>query len=138
MEIEEIDTFKKNAMTYPMDRGSQFFEITVPQNKKDLLNNQAIQYASDELEKLKEIVFVAQKQAMQIKKRVEITILISQSKFNFEPKVNENYWLIFNEETKFHTLSLLGPDQWSFGPPSYYKFISKVKYLANGLWEITE
>lgn len=138
MDIQEIDTFKKNSIDYPMDRGSQFFELAIPQNKKDLLSNQAFQYANDELNKLKEIVLVAQKQADQIKKRVEITILINNASFNFEPKVNENYWLVYNKETDKNILSVLGPSDWSFGPPIYYNFLYKVKYLANGLWDIAE
>jgi hypothetical protein len=138
MEIQEIDTFKKNSINYPMDRGSQFFELIVPQNKKDLINNQAFQYANDELNKLKEIVLVAQKQALEIKKRVEITVLINDAVFNFTPKVNENYWLINNKETDKNILSVLGPSDWSFGPPTYYNFLYKVKYLANGLWDIVD
>ena len=138
MHIQEIDTFKKNSTDYPMDRGSQFFELTIPQSKKDLLSNQALQYANDELNKLKEIVLVAQKQADQIKKRVEITILINDANFNFEPKVHENYWLVRNKETNKNILSILGPSDWSFGPPTYYNFLYKVKYLANGMWDIAE
>lgn len=138
MEIQEIDTFRKNSLDYPTDRGSQFFELIVPQNKKDLINNQAFQYANDELNKLKEIVLVAQKQALEIKKRVEITLLINNSIFNFQPKVNEIYWLALNKETNKNLLLVLGPSDWAFGPPNYYDFLHKVKYLANGLWDVVE
>ena len=98
MQIENIDTFRKNSIDYPIDRGSQFFELAIPQNKKDLIANQTIQNANEELNKLKEIVLVAQKQALEIKKRVEVTLLINDAVFNFEPKIYETYWLAHNKE----------------------------------------
>lgn len=136
MEIDNIDCFKKSSSNYALDRGSQFFELSIPQNKKDLINNQIIQNANEELNKLKEIVLVAQKQALEIKKRVEVTLLINDAVFNFEPKIYETYWLAFNKEINKNILTVLGPSDWAFGPPSYYEFLHMVKYLPNGLWEI--
>lgn len=136
MEIEEIDTFKKSSSNYALDRGSQFFELVIPQNKKDLIANQTIQNANEELNKLKEIVLVAQKQALEIKKRVEVTLLINEAVFNFEPKIYETYWLAYNKEINKNILTVLGPEDWSFGPPAYYEFLNQVRHLPNGLWEI--
>lgn len=138
MQIENIDCFKKSSSDYALDRGSQFFELGLPQNQKDLLNNQAFQYANEELNKLKEIVLVAQKQALEIKKKVEITLLISKATYNFEPKVYEQYWLVKNKDLNKYILISLGPKDWTFGPPSYYEFINQVRYLPNGLWDVID
>jgi hypothetical protein len=136
MQIENIDCFKKNSTNYALERGSQFFELSIPQNKKDLIANQTIQNANDELNKLKEIVLIAQKQALEIKKRVEITLLINDAVFNFQPKIYETYWLAYNKEINKNVLTVLGPEDWSFGPPAYFDFLNKVRYLPNGLWDV--
>lgn len=138
MQIEEIDTFKKSSLPYALDIGSQFFEIGIPENKKDLLLNQAVKNAYDELSKLKEIVEVAQKQALDIKKRLEVTHLIHNAKYNFEPTVGVNYWLVHHKLQNNNILSNTGPDDWSFGKPDYYEYVAKVQYLANGLWSLIE
>lgn len=136
MQIEEIDTFKKSSLPYALDIGSQLFDLTLPEDKKGLLLNQAIKNAYDELSKLKEIVEVAQRQALDIKKRLEITHLIHDAQYNFEPTVGANYWLIFHKLQNNNILSKMGPNDWSFGKPDYYEYVTEVRYLANGLWDI--
>jgi len=78
---------------------------------------------------------VINNQAKQIKERMELTHLIYLAEYNFKPVVDNTYWLIKNTKKNTFILCLLGPEDWSGGPPEAYEYIQQVRSLPNGLWE---
>lgn len=135
MELTEYDTFKKSSVPYALDRGSQNFSLVEVKSKKDQQYNLAIKQAQQEFENLKQIAEVINKQAQQIKDRLEITQIIYQAEYNFTPIPDSIYWVAKDTEKDIFILCILGPKEWATNPPENYEYISEVKYLANGLWE---
>lgn len=135
MELTEYDPFKKSSVPYALDRGSQSFSLIEVKNKKDQQFNIAIKQAQQEFDNLKQIADVINKQALQIKDRLEVTEMIYQAEYNFEPVSDETYWVAKDLKKDIFILCVLGPKDWSTSPPEHYKYISKVRFLANGLWE---
>lgn len=135
MEITEYDPFKKASVPYALDRGSQNFSLVEVKSKKDQQYNLAIKQAQQEFENLKQIAEVINKQAQQIKDRLEVTQIIYQAEYNFTPIPDNTYWVAKDTEKDIFILCILGPKEWSTNPPENYEYISEVKYLANGLWE---
>ncbi len=135
MEITEQDTFKKSSVSYALDRGAPQFSLVEVKSKKDQQYNLAIQQAQQEFENLKQIAEVINKQAQQIKERLEVTEMIYHAEYNFTPIADNVYWVAKDLEKNIYMLCILGPNDWSTHPPENYEYISKVKFLANGLWE---
>jgi hypothetical protein len=135
MQLTEQDTFKKATADYALDRGSLKFELAEVKNKRDKLYNIAIKQAQLEFENLKQIAEVIQKQAQQIKEKVELTTLIKKAHYNLELVPDTEYWLAVDKNKDTLILCSTGPKDWSAGPPEYYEYLYKVKHLANGLWE---
>ncbi len=135
MQLTEYDPFKKTSAPYALDRGAPKFDLVEVKNKKDQNYNLAIQQAQKEFENLKQIADVINKQAQQIKERLEISELIYQAEYSFSPVAGGEYWLVKDIEKDILTVCVLGPNDWSTEAPNNYEYISKIKYLANGLWE---
>ena len=94
-----------------------------------------MQQAQKEFENLKQIADVINKQAQQIKERLETTELIYNAERTFTPVVGAKYWLIKDTKKNNIKIVVLGPNDWSTNPPENYQYISEVQFLANGLWE---
>ena len=135
MQITEQDTFKKSSVSYALDRGAPQFSLVEVKSKKDQQYNLAIQQAQQEFENLKQIAEVINKQAQQIKDRLEVTDMIYHAEYNFVPIPGNVYWVAKDTEKNVFILCILGPKDWSTNPPKNYEYISEVKHLANGLWE---
>jgi hypothetical protein len=135
MEITELDLLKKSIVPYGLDRGAPKFDIIETKSKKDQHYNLAVQQAHAEFENLKQIADAINKQAQQIKERLEITNLVHKAERSFTPVVGAIYWIIKDTKKNNIQIVVLGPKDWSAGPPSNYEYIFCIKYLANGLWE---
>jgi hypothetical protein len=135
MQITQEDINKKPFVPYALDRGAPKFELIDVKSKKDQNYNLATQQAHAEFENLKQIADVINKQAQQIKERLEITELVYNAERSFTPVVGAVYWIIKDTKKNNIQIVVLGPKDWSAGAPNYYEYLYKVKYLANGLWE---
>jgi hypothetical protein len=135
MQLTEFDPLLKATATYALDRGAPKFDIIETKSKKDQHYNLAVQQAHAEFENLKQIADVINKQAQQIKERLEITELVYNAERSFTPVVGTIYWIIKDTKKNNIQIVVLGPKDWSAGAPNYYEYLYKVKYLANGLWE---
>ncbi len=138
MQITEFDPLKKATATYALDRGAPKFDIIETKSKKDQHYNLAVQQAQKEFENLKQIADVINKQAQQIKERLEITELVYNAERSFTPVVGATYWIIKDTKKDNIQIVVLGPKDWSHGTPSNYEYLQEIKYLANGLWEKVE
>jgi hypothetical protein len=135
MQITQEDINKKPFVSYALDRGALKFDIIETKSKKDQHYNLAIQQAQKEFENLKQIADVINQQVQQIKERLEITELVYNAERSFTPVVGAIYWIIKHTKKNNIQIVVLGPKDWSADPPLNYEYISKIKYLANGLWE---
>jgi hypothetical protein len=135
MQITQEDINKKPFVSYALDRGALKFDIIETKSKKDQHYNLAIQQAQKEFENLKQIADVINQQVQQIKERLEITELVYNAERSFTPVVGAIYWIIKDTKKNNIQIVVLGPKDWSADPPLNYEYISKIKYLANGLWE---
>jgi hypothetical protein len=135
MQLTELDPLKKATATYALDRGAPKFDIIETKSKKDQHYNLAVLQAQKEFENLKQIADVINKQAQQIKERLEITELVYNAERSFTPVVGTSYWIIKDTEKNNIKIVILGPKDWSTEPPKNYEYITEVCYLPNGLWE---
>ncbi len=85
-----------------------------------------------QLAQIREQVELLAKQAQEIHKRKELSLLIYSAKLNFVPVIGQHYYL-YEKKDSSYILSLVGPNEW--GPNSPYKnCCASVKLLADHTW----
>ena len=76
----------------------------------------------------------AQKQAEQIKRRLEVTDAVHSAEYQFILSNGHCYWLVWDNRKTITRLVAMGPNDWSCGKPIDYDYITRVKYLGDHTW----
>ena len=96
--------------------------------------NHARIYAQQEYDRIVELVAVLEKQAQQIKRRLEITDAVHAAEYQFIPVLGQSYWLTWDKRKSKTLLVFQGPDGWSSSAPEDYEYIAHVKYMGDHTW----
>jgi hypothetical protein len=78
-----------------------------------------------------ELVEVLQKQAEQIKHRLDLTDMVHAAKYDFQLSNGNIYWLLYDHRKQFTRLSIHGPNDWSGSKPEDYEYLARVKWLGD-------
>jgi hypothetical protein len=134
-----IPFFNRNVSEYPTEAGSVKFELVPVTKQKDLMINHARMYAQQEYDRIMELVAVLEKQAQQIKRRLEVTDAVHGAVYQFQVVMGKIYWLVWDTRKKHTILTSHGPNDWSSSAPDDYEYIAQVKYMGDHTWlEIDE
>jgi hypothetical protein len=129
-----VPFFNRNVTPYPTESGSPKFEPIPVTKQKDLMVNHARMYAQQEYDRIMELVAVLEKQAAEIKRRLDITDMVHSSEYQFQPVMGNCYWLAWDKRRQKMLLVHQGPEDWSTGPPQDYEYVSQVKYMGDHTW----
>lgn len=129
-----INFFNRNVSEYPTEAGGAKFELVPVTKQKDLMINHARMYAQQEYDRIMEVVNVLQKQANDIKRRLDITDAVHSAEYQFQPVMGNVYYLVWDTRKSKTLLVINGPDGWSSGAPVDYNYISAVKYMGDHTW----
>jgi hypothetical protein len=134
MELDPKDPERRNSLTYPMEVGAPKFDLVPVTKQKDIMLNVARLHAQQEYERIMEVVRIMQKQADQIKHRIEITDSVHAAEYQFQTYHNQIYWLVFDHNINKTRLCHHGPTDWSSSAPEHYEYITRVKWLGDYTW----
>jgi hypothetical protein len=81
-----------------------------------------------------ELVSVLQRQADEVRQRLEITDLVHAAKYNFQIYHGQCYWLARDLARGGTLLTQTGPAEWTTTAPDYYEYICRVKWLGDYTW----
>ena len=138
MKFEDDDPARKHLLPYPMEIGGQKFELVEVTKQKDIMLNVARMYAQQEYDRIMEMVAVLQKQAADLKRRLEITDMVHAAEYRFQVYHGQIYWLARDTARAVPVLLHLGPGDWTSSPPANYEYVAQVKWLGDHTWtEIT-
>ncbi len=129
-----IPFFNRNVTPYATESGGPKFDLIPVTKQKDIMINHARIYAQQEYDRIMELVAVLEKQAQQIKRRLEVTDSVHAAEYNFQPVLGNCYWLVWEKRKEKTLLVLTGPTEWSTGIPDTYKYITQVKYMGDHTW----
>ena len=129
-----IPFFNRNVTPYATEAGSVKFELIPVEKQKDLMINHARMYAQQEYDRIMELVAVLEKQAQQIKRRLEITDSVHAAEYQFSPVMGNAYWLVWEKRKQKTLLVHTGPKEWSTGIPEDYEYMTQVKYMGDHTW----
>lgn len=131
--------FNRNVSTYATEASGPKFDLIPVEKQKDIMINHARIYAQQEYDRIIELVAVLQKQADDIKRRLDVTDLVYAAEYQFQVVLGQCYWLAFDTRKQKTILTSHGPDDWSTGKPANYDYMCQVKYMGDHTWlEIKE
>jgi len=134
-----VSFFNRNVSNYPTEVGAPKFDLVPVTKQKDIMINVARLHASQEYDRIMELVGVLQKQAQQIQRRLQLTDMVHGAEYKFQLYHNQCYWLVWDHSKNLSRLTPLGPNDWTTGIPKDYENICRVKWLGDYTWiEVNE
>lgn len=130
-----IPFINKNITPYPTEVGGPSFDLVPVTKQKDIMLNNARHFAQQEYNRIMELVTVLQKQAADIKRRLDVTDAVHSAEYQFQIVMGQCYWLVWDSRKEKMILTHHGPTEWSSSAPENYVYQTKVKFLGDHTWE---
>jgi hypothetical protein len=102
--------------------------------QKDIMINVARMHAQQEYNRITELVEVLQRQAAELKRRLDITDMVHAARYEFQIYHGQTYWLVNDTRRGGTRLTHNGPTDWTTGSPAEYDYICQVKWLGDYTW----
>jgi hypothetical protein len=96
--------------------------------------NHARMYAQQEYDRIMDVVAVLQKQADDIRRRLEVTDLVHAAEYQFQVVMGNSYWLVWHRRRERTLLVMTGPTEWNTGAPEDYEYLTQVRYMGDHTW----
>ena len=127
-----VNFFNRNVTPYPVEAGGPKFDLVPVERQKDIMINVARLHAKQEYNRIMELVSVLQKQAAQIKRRLDITDQVHAAEYQFQVYYDQCYWLAFDSRKRKVILCHHGPGDSLVTDDLEY--IARVKWLGDYTW----
>lgn len=134
MELTEHDPWKHSNLPYAMSTLTPKFDLVPVKEQKDIMVNAARMHAQQEYDRIMELVAVLQRQAEDIKTRLDITDQVRAAEYQFKVYPGQHYWLAYCSKKNKTLLTHLGPNDWSTGIPESYRYIVQIQWLGDYTW----
>ena len=129
-----VEFFNKNVTPYPTEVGGPKFDLIPVEKQKDIMVNVARMHAQQEYNRITELVEVLQRQAAELKRRLDITDMVHAARYEFQIYHGQTYWLVTDHKKGGTRLTHHGPTDWTTGAPAEYEYICQVKWLGDYTW----
>ncbi|HCL05695.1 MAG TPA: DUF2452 domain-containing protein, partial [Chitinophagaceae bacterium] len=104
--------------------------------KEGVIKHKALSAMEDQtnmqLDQIRQQIELLARQAQEIRKRKELSMMIYEAKLNFKPQIGHIYHL-YEKHDGQHILSLVSPQEWGGSGP-FRQFVSSVRLLADHTW----
>jgi hypothetical protein len=129
-----VSFINRNVTPYATEAGGPKFELVSVTKQKDIMINHARIYAQQEYDRIMELVAILQKQAEDIKRRLDVTDMVYDAEYQVQVVMGQTYWLAMDTRKQKIILTQHGPDEWNTGKPSNYEYMCRVKYMGDHTW----
>ncbi len=129
-----VEFFNKNVTPYPTEVGAPKFDLIPVEKQKDIMVNVARMHAQQEYNRISELVEVLQRQAAELKRRLDITDMVHAARYEFQVYHGQTYWLVTDHKRGGTRLTHNGPADWTTGAPAEYEYICQVRWLGDYTW----
>ena len=86
-----------------------------------------------QLSQIREQIELLARQAQEIHKRKELSLMIYDAKITFKPQIGQRYHL-YQKKNNTYVLSLVAPEEWGGSGP-FKEFVSSVQLLGDHTWK---
>ena len=132
--FKNIEVYHKQMSVLPY--ASSVGSVAIKPTKEGVIKHKALtameEQTNMQLDLIRQQIELLAKQAQEIKKRKELSLMIYQAKLNFKPQIGHIYHL-YEKHDFTHILSMVAPHEWGGAGP-FKEFIATVKLLADHTW----
>lgn len=129
-----IEIYHKQLSVLPYS--SSVAGVAIRPTKEGVIKHKALSAMEDQtnmqLDQIRQQIELLARQAQEIRKRKELSMMIYEAKLNFKPQIGQVYHL-YEKKDGTHILSLVAPQEWGASGP-FKQFVSSVKLLADHTW----
>ena len=129
-----VEFINRNVTPYPTEVGGPAFDLIPVEKQKDIMVNVARMHGHQEYRRIMELVAVLQRQADEVRQRLEITDLVHAAQYSFQIYHGQCYWLARDLARGGTLLTQTGPAEWTTGAPADWDYICRVKWLGDYTW----
>jgi Protein of unknown function (DUF2452) len=133
--FKNIDIYHKQMSVLPY--ASSVGSVMVKPTEEGVIKHKALQAMEEQtnmhLDQIRQQIELLARQAQEIRKRKELSMMVYQAKLNFQPVIGHTYYL-FQKRDDTHILSMVSPKEWGGNGP-FKQFIAGVKLLADHTWQ---
>lgn len=129
-----VPFFNRNVTPYATESSGPKFDLVPVEKQKDIMLNVARMHAQQEYDRIMELVSVLQRQADELKRRLDVTDMVHAAEYNFQIAHGKTYWLVYDHRKECTRLKMQGPNDWSTGPPKEWEYICQVKWMGDYSW----
>jgi hypothetical protein len=130
-----IEVYHKQLSVLPY--ASSVGSVAIRPTKEGVIKHKALtameEQTNMQLEQIKQQIELLAKQAQEIRKRKELSLMIYEAKLNFKPQIGHTYHL-YEKNDNTHILSLVAPQEWGGNGP-FKQYVSSVQLLADHTWK---
>jgi hypothetical protein len=130
----DIEFFNRNVTPYATEVGSPRFDLVPVQNQKDLMVNAARLHAQQEYDRIMELVEVLQRQAADIRRRLDLTDQVRAAHYDMQLYPGQYYWLVQDVKDSCTRLVIPGPQDWTTGAPAAYQYLCRIQWMGDQTW----
>ena len=128
----EIYHKQMSVLPYASSVGS----VAIRPTKEGVIKHKALSAMEEQtnmqLDQIRQQIELLARQAQDIRKRKELSLLIYEARLSFKPQIGHTYHL-YERKDGSHMLSLVAPQEWGGAGP-FKQFISSVRLLADHTW----
>ena len=129
-----IEIYHKQLSVLPYS--SSAAGVAVRPTKEGVIKHKALSAMEEQtnmqLNQIKEQIELLARQAQEIRKRKELSMMIYDAKITFKPQIGQTYHL-YEKNDSTHVLSLVAPQEWGGNGP-FKQFVASVQLLADHTW----
>jgi hypothetical protein len=128
----EIYHKQLSVLPYASSVGS----VAIKPTREGVIKHKALSAMEDQtnmqLDQIKQQIELLAKQAQEIRKRKELSLMIYEARLSFKPQIGQVYHL-YEKKDSTHILSMVAPREWGGAGP-FKQFVSSVRLLADHTW----
>ena len=129
-----VEFINRNVTPYPTESSGPKFDLVPITKQKDIMVNVARMHAQQEYDRIMELVAVLERQAADIKRRIDLPDMVHAAKYDMQLYHGQVYWLVQDHRKNCTRLISHGPNDWATGPAPEWEYICAVKWLGDHTW----
>jgi len=133
-----VELYHKQMSVLPY--ASSIGGVAIRPTKEGVIRYQALtameEQTNMQLDQIKQQIELLAKQAQEIVKRKELSLMIYDTKLSFRPVIGHVYHLYMKQDDTY-LLSMISPQEWGNSGP-FKQFVASAKLLADHTWKEVE
>lgn len=129
-----VEIYHKQMSVLPY--ASSVGSVAIRPTKEGVIKHKALTAMEEQthmqLDQIRQQIELLARQAQEIRKRKELSLLIYEAKLGFKPQIGHTYHF-YEKKDGTHQLSLVAPQEWGGAGP-FKQFVASVKLLADHTW----